>query len=89
VAFRHSKFEGDVATLNEAGFGQAIAKCGEVLLQCLRVPAIENTDHRHLLRPRGQRPRSRRAAYERDEISPLHAYSQDQSKASYRLKRVL
>jgi putative tryptophan/tyrosine transport system substrate-binding protein len=52
----HSKFEGDVLAFNEAGFGQAIAKCSEVVPECLKIPAIKKADHRHLLRPRRERP---------------------------------
>jgi hypothetical protein len=44
---------------------------------------------RRLLRPRRQRPRSRRTAEKGDELAPLHVRPQAQETALYRLKRVL
>jgi hypothetical protein len=61
--------DGDVAALDEAGFGQAAAKCDHVLRPFRRRRAVEDSDHRHrLLRTRRERPRSR-AAEKRDELA--------------------
>ena len=52
----------------------------------------EHADAPHplgLLRARGERPRGRRAAEQRDELAPPHVRPHAQETASYRFKRVL
>jgi chorismate mutase len=65
-------FDGDVLTLDEACFLQALAERAHVACRVGKRGAAEESDHRHcwLLRPRRERPRYCRAAEQRDEIAP-------------------
>src|SRR5262249_38178253 len=67
-------FDRHIAAFDEAGFAQALAKCGgKRSISCWRF-TVEKPNHRHrrLLRTRRERPR-RRAAEERDEVAPRHS----------------
>jgi hypothetical protein len=60
--------------------------------QCFRPAALATCvprNHRPLLRPRRERPRSRRTAEQRNEFTSPHIRSQAQETALYRLKRAL
>src|SRR5215831_13130945 len=65
-------YDRNIAALVEAGFAETLAECGEG--DVVARLAIEQSNERDcaLLRARRERPRSRRAAEERDEIAPLH-----------------
>src|SRR5262249_39353673 len=69
--------EGDVNVLafDIARVPQSQPKCHLVRSRIARRPAAGEPDHRHgrLLRARGERPRGRRAAEQRDELAPLHS----------------
>jgi hypothetical protein len=58
-----------------AGFAQASPECLNEMRGTVRRAAGEKSDHRQrrLLRPRRERPGSRRTAEKRDEIAALHA----------------
>src|SRR5262249_44467834 len=61
-----------VLALDVTGFVEALAERGGK--GRIRRSGIDECDYRHLrlLRPRRGRPRSRRAADERDELAPFH-----------------
>src|SRR5262249_23278554 len=75
VSLRPAVFECDVATLNVAGFSQALLDCSNKARVWSRRHAAEDADHgyRRLLRPRRERPRSRRAAEKRDQLAAVHS----------------
>jgi hypothetical protein len=58
----------NVLVFDIAGLVQAPVKRGDG--QCVARLAEQESDHRHLLRPRGERPRNRRAAERDDKLSP-------------------
>jgi hypothetical protein len=62
----------DALALDLAGILEASAKAAQTLRQRVRRLAVEEPNHRHrwLLRPRRDRPRSRRTAEQRDEFAP-------------------
>ena len=62
-----------VLALDVAGFVEALAEPGNK--GRIRQSGIDEADHWHrrLLRARRERPRSRRAAEERDELTPRHS----------------
>ena len=68
-------FDRHVLALDIAGVLQALAKCAQTVRERVRRCGVEEPDHRHrrLLRARRERPRSRRAAEQRDELAPLHS----------------
>jgi hypothetical protein len=72
LAFRPAVLDCHVLTLDVAGFLQTLAERGDERPPPVRRSAVEETDHRHrrLLRARCERPRSRRAAEQRDEVAP-------------------
>src|SRR4029453_15340143 len=65
----------DVLTLDESDLFQALAECGKTRCHAIRRSAVEKSDHRHrrLLRARRERPNSRHAAEQRDELAPFHS----------------
>src|SRR5262245_736571 len=74
MIFGPAVFDGDVSTLDKAGFGQPSAESRRQCLRITRGPAADKSDHRHcrLLPPRREWPR-RRAAEQRDELAPPHS----------------
>src|SRR5262249_50103736 len=56
-----------------AGVLEALPKCSQTVRQPVRRSAVKESNHRHhwLLRARRDRPRSRRAAEQRDELAPF------------------
>src|SRR5262245_6119144 len=81
---RPSVFDLYVAALGEADLAQAFAECREHRCAGLGRTRIEISDHRRwrLLRPRRQRPSSRRAAEQRDELAPSHSITSSASASS-------
>ena len=75
LALRPALLDRQIPALAVTGLGETLTKC-----TAEREPnpgwarAVKDTDHRHHpgLCTRGNRPRSRRAAEERDEITPFH-----------------
>src|SRR5262249_24660767 len=68
----------------QAGFAQASSKCLHQMRGILGGSSAEIADHRHrwLLRARHERPRSRRAADERDELAPRNHSITSSARAS-------
>src|SRR5262249_15997185 len=64
-----------ILALDIAGFAQAPTESGYPGGECYIRSAVEETNQRHrrLLRPRRERPRSRRAAEERNELATFHS----------------
>ena len=64
VGVRMAVFDGYIATLDVAGFAQTFAECRQKNARRLSRIKVEISHHRHrrLLRPRRERPSSRRAA---------------------------
>src|SRR6516165_9933427 len=75
LAFGPRTFDCDVSALDVAGLLQTIAKPGHIKCIAAGRRAVKEPDHWHrrLLRPRHNRPRSRRAAEQRDELAARHA----------------
>ena len=73
MTFRPAVFDRDVLALDEACFLQALAERDHEVRGVSErgVPEETNNRHRRLLRARRERPRSRRAAEQRDELAPL------------------
>src|SRR5262245_33397286 len=68
-------FDRDVLPLDVTGVTQASVKSREKLACQFERCKVEKPDHRHrrLLRPRRNRPSSRRAAVQRDEVAARHS----------------
>src|SRR5262249_28046049 len=68
-------FDPHVLTFDIAHFGKTAPECGIKMHGVGLRQAAEISDYRHLrlLRARRERPRSRRAAEQRDELAPLHS----------------
>src|SRR5215468_11518196 len=66
---------GHVVSLDVTGFVQPFEKARKDSLVTLRRTGADKTNHRHrrLLRVRGQRPRRRRAAEQRNELATFHS----------------
>src|SRR5262245_42867903 len=75
LIFRRAVFDQDVLALDEACFLQTLAERGDQVREVgeRAVPQETNNRHGRLLRARRARPRSRRAADERDELAALHS----------------
>src|SRR5499433_214554 len=75
LIFRPTVFDRDILALAKAGLFQTFAKCAQAVRESIRRYRGEKSDHRHrpLLRARRERPRSRRAAEQRDELAALHS----------------
>src|SRR5262249_24223378 len=75
LALRPTVLDGDVLALDIVCFLQALTKRRQEKGGWLRESGVEEPDHRHplLLRARGERPRSRHAAEQRDELAALHS----------------
>src|SRR5215831_3502260 len=73
---RESVFDCDVTTLFIAGLAQAFAECRYESFHPLGRTRPKKPDHCHrrLLRTRAERPCSRRAAQQRDEIAAFHVW---------------
>src|SRR5262249_5500543 len=75
MIIRPAVFDRHILAFDVAGFGEAAVerRCERYVARSYR--AIEEPDHRHrrLLRPRRERPRSRRAAEQRDECAAVHS----------------
>src|SRR5262249_23559306 len=71
LVFRPAIFDSDVAAFDETCFVEAAPECRQLRRVCLRGCRAKKPDdqHRRLLRPRRQRPRSCRAAQTADEVS--------------------
>ena len=64
-------FDGDIFTLDVAGFFETALECGHEWAPLGRGWAAKEPDHRHrLLRTRRERPRGSRAAEQPDEVAP-------------------
>jgi hypothetical protein len=75
-------FDRDVLALGKTGFVQALAECGDDMGERFSRSAAEKPDDRQLcrlLRPRRERPRSRRAAEKGDEVAALHSITSSAS----------
>ncbi len=72
-----------VLALDIAGVFEALAKCTQAVRDHVRRPAVEKSDHRHgrLLRSRRERPSSRRAAEQRDEVASSHSITSSASES--------
>ena len=77
LTFRPTEFDRQVATLDVAHFPQAFAVRSNEVRERRRRCATEKPDYRHrrLLPVRGERPKGRGAAEERDELAPSHELS--------------
>src|SRR5262245_26490683 len=76
LVLRPSILDHDILALDVAGFTNALTECGQLACTIGRRPrAAEESDHRHrrLLRTRRPRPRGRRAAEQRYELTPPHS----------------
>jgi hypothetical protein len=67
--------DGHVLALNVAGFAEAFRERGRMASGAIERSTADKADygHRRLLRARRERPRSRRAAEQRDERAPPHS----------------
>jgi hypothetical protein len=78
IALRPAVFDRDVAALDEAHPTEALVECGHDEVEVARAQTAEESNHRdgRLLRERRERPKKRRhgrrAADERDELTPPH-----------------
>src|SRR5262249_55559292 len=72
---RPTIFDRHVLALDKSGFLKALAECGHEVGPIGKRSAVEETDHRHCLGPRRERPRGCRAAEQRDEIAPFHRFN--------------
>src|SRR5215813_326186 len=74
LVLRPAILDRHILALDVAGFTKALAECGQISCTIDRRRAAEEPDHRHrrLLRARRERPRSRRAAEQRDNLAPPH-----------------
>ena len=75
LALRPAEFQRDILPFLVTGFRETFAECGYLLRSRSGRAGIEKSDHRHrrLLRARSERPRSHRAAEQRDELAALHS----------------
>src|SRR5262249_33153662 len=75
TTFRPSERNDQIPSLGKCGFAQAAAeRCNHARRLAGRAATEESNDrHRSLLRAYRERPRSRRAADERDELAPPHS----------------
>src|SRR5262245_19165680 len=73
VIFRPAIFDCDTASFNVAGGIEALAECSHQRCKGTRRAGVKEPDHGHprLLRPRRERPRGRRAAEQRYELTAL------------------
>jgi hypothetical protein len=74
VSIRPAVIDRHVLALGEAALLQTTVKSAETICDHhVERLAVEEPDHWHrrLLRARGERPRDRRAAEQRDELAPL------------------
>jgi hypothetical protein len=78
VALRPAVFDGDGLALDISRLTQGLAQRGQTRRVVVPRLAAEISDHRHrrLLPTRGERPRRRSGAEERDDIAPFHGFSQ-------------
>src|SRR4029453_14582058 len=75
LAFRPAKFDCDISTLGISGFAETLAEGSYTACEHGRRFGAKISNHRQLappLRARRGRPRSRRAAEQRDELAPPH-----------------
>src|SRR5262249_52958879 len=74
-ALRPARFDGQVPTIDIASFTQPFVERAQPVCKLAGPFGAEHTNHRHrgLLRTRGERPRRRRAADERDELAAPHS----------------
>src|SRR5260370_30075483 len=82
LVLRPAILDRQILALDVAGFTKTLAECGQIACTIDRRPrATEEPDHRHrgLLRPRRKRPRSRRAAEQRDELAAPHSITSSAS----------
>jgi hypothetical protein len=91
LILRPAVLDRHVLALDIAGVFQALAKCTQLIRDCMRRSVVEKSNHRHrrLLRVRCAGPCCRPAAKKRDELAPPHVSPQPLDKALYRLKGVL
>src|SRR5262245_14226925 len=75
LLFRRTELEEKILAFNIPGFAQCFTQLRPKGLDiCIAYEERTNSiDLRLLLRPRRERPRSRRAAHERDELASLHS----------------
>src|SRR5262249_40644574 len=73
LILRPTIFDRHVLALDKSGFLEALAECGHQVGPIGKRSAVEETDHRHCLGPRGERPGGNRAAKQRDEVAPPHS----------------
>src|SRR5262249_13487496 len=73
LILRPTIFDRHVLALDKSGFLEALAECGHEVGPIGKRSTVEETDHRHCLRPRRERPR-RCAAQQRDERAALHVW---------------
>jgi hypothetical protein len=71
----------DVLALDVSSFGEGFTKCSAKARGALGRPTADEADHRHrlLLRARRDRPRSRRAAQQRDKLAAQYRHSMTSS----------
>jgi hypothetical protein len=70
LTIRPTIFDRNVLALDVTNVGEALPESANVNRRLAGRSAAEESDHRHwLLRPRRKRPRSRRAAEQRDELT--------------------
>ena len=65
----------NVLALEISRFAQPDPECSNSTREGMRCPTVNKSDHRHyrLLRPRRERPSSRCASEQRDELAPCHS----------------
>src|SRR5438132_6046348 len=75
LVLRPAILDRHILALDVAGFTKVLAECGQISCTIGKRRTAEEPDHRHrrLLRARRERPRSRRAAEQCDELAPPHS----------------
>src|SRR5215470_2744889 len=75
LVLRPAILDRHILTLDVAGFTNALPECGQIACTISKRRAAEEPDHWHrsLLRARGERPRRRSPAEQRNEFAPFHS----------------
>src|SRR5262249_21874791 len=82
LILRPTLFDRHVLALDKSGFLEALAERGHQVGPIGKRSAVEETDHRHCLGPRGERPGGNRAAEQRDERAALHSITSSAATSS-------
>src|SRR5262249_25857405 len=73
LILRPTIFDRHVPALDKSGFLEALAECGHQVGPIGKRSAVEETDHRHCLRPHDERPGGHCPAEQRDERATFHS----------------